>query len=420
MTSTVDTRSGSRGGRLRSRLGWLGTVVVLLLLAVPAAASADATLGTTSQPTGSNPNPCFGNLVAQLTSDATTPYTVPAGGGEITQWQINTAQATAGAPITFVVLRPLGGNTYSVVAADTESLPAPLPADNAASFTLATPISVNGGETLGLYGAQSNSPVCFWSAGSTPPGDSLIALGDGTPPNPGQTLGEITNGGTPTSGPGFTLNLSATLVSREDAGVTTTAPLPNPSVGAASLLASTVSDVGPGSSPITFTDDVPTGLQIDSVVAGSGTCAVSGQQVTCTISGLAPGQSAPVDIVVTPGAAGSYPNAVTVNPPTGITDPNPANNTASATLAVPAPPAPAAPPTAKCVVPALRGIPAAFARRVLGLLGCTVGKVSKVHSRVAKGAVVSASPGAGTYAAGKVVALQVSSGPKPTRKRTRA
>jgi len=43
-----------------------------------------------------------------------------------------------------------------------------------------------------------------------------------------------------------------------------------------------------------------------------------------------------------------------------------------------------------------------------------------VHSRVAKGDVVKTLPGAGTYAGGQGVALQISSGPKPTRKPTRA
>ena len=174
------------------------------------------------------------------------------------------------------------------------------------------------------------------------------------------------------------------------------------------------------SAPITFTDILPAGLQTDSTAAGSGTCSSSGQQVMCTISGLAPGPSAPVDIVVTPNTAGSNLNTVSVTPPSGITDPNSANNIASAVLAVAAPTAPAAPHTAKCIVPALKGIPGAFARHVLGLLGFTVRNVTKVHSRVVKGDVVKTLPGAGTYAGGQGVALQISSGPKPTRKPARA
>jgi Domain of unknown function DUF11 len=413
MRSPGDAVRGALGGRLRRRFSWLGSAVVVLLLAVPAAASAD-TLGTTVQPAGSTGGTCFGAVIGQLTSDPSTPYMVPAGGGEITGWQTNTTGATPGAPLTFLVLQPLGGNTYSVVGADNETLPTPLPANNIASYTLATPIAVSGGETFGLYAPTGDNATCYWSGGSTPPADSLIALGASTVPNAGQTLGEITSG-TPTSGGGFTLDLAATLVAAQDVGVTTSTLPTSASPGNFAVLASMVSNAGPDSAPITFIDNVPAGLQIDSVAAGTGSCVVAGQTVTCTIVGLSPGQSAPVEIVVTPSAAGNYANAVSVAT-RGLTDSNPVNNTASAVLAVAAPITTASAGTAKCVVPALKGIPAAFARRVLGLLGCTVGKVKTVHSHVAKGAVIAASPHAGTYAAGRVIALQVSSGPKRTHK----
>lgn len=415
MRIRFDAWRRSRSGVLRSRLAWLGPVVVLLLLAAPAAASADSTLGTTAEPAGASASNCFGNVIGQLTSDPSTPYTVPAGGGEITGWQTNTTDATAGAPLTFVVLKPLGGNSYSVVGLDSEDLPTPLPADSIASYTLATPIAVSGGETLGLYSTSSSGANCYWDGTSTPQGDSLIALGDGmTAPSSGQILNEAT-GPSPTSGPQFTLDLAATLVASQDVGVTTSTLPTSASPGNLAVLASMVSNAGPDSAPITFIDNVPAGLQIDSVAAGPGSCVVTGQTVTCTIIGLSPGQSAPVEIVVTPSAAGNYANAVSVAA-RGLTDSNPVNNTASAVLAVAAPITSASAGSARCVVPALKGIPAAFARRVLGLLGCTVGKVKTVHSHVAKGAVIAASPHAGTYAAGRVIALQVSSGPKRTHK----
>jgi hypothetical protein len=65
----------------------------------------------------------------------------------------------------------------------------------------------------------------------------------------------------------------------------------------------------------------------------------------------------------------------------------------------------------------LKGIPGGFARRVLGLLGGTVGKVSTAHSRVAKGHVVKTVPGAGTYTAGRVVGSR--SHRSPSRRRSR-
>jgi Domain of unknown function DUF11 len=415
---------GSLAGRARRGLACMGGVAALLLCAVPAVANADVMLGSTTQPANSQPNSCS-TTIGQYTSDPSTPYTVPPGSGDITQWQISTANdasTAAGSPIALVVLKPVGANTYTVAADDVEALPNPLPASNIASFTPSTPLAVSGGEILGLY--SSGGVTCFWQGGATPQGDSLIAFSPFTQPTPGETLTQLP-GASGMSGPGFTLDLAATLVTPLDASVTASVPPQSALLGDAALLAATVGDLGPNSAPITFTDDVPAGLQIDSATVGSGSCTVSGQQVDCTVTGLAPGQSAPVNIVVTPSAAGAYVNSVTVEP-SSAPDPNPANNSASATLTVTAPPAPPAPAgvtasvTPKCVVPSFKGISATFAKRVLGLLGCRVGTVRKVHSRVAKGAVAKTLPGAGTYAGGRLVALQVSSGPKPKPKSKRA
>ena len=135
-------------------------------------------------------------------------------------------------------------------------------------------------------------------------------------------------------------------------------------------------------------------------VAGKGSCSITGQTVTCTIN-LAGGGSAPVDVLITPSAAGSYVNHVSVAPAAGSTDPNSGNNTASATLNVfstaPSP----------CTVPKLRGTPARVARRVLTLLGCTTRvKRHKGHG-VPKGSVLKTKPGAGTYTLAKQVTLIV-------------
>jgi Domain of unknown function DUF11/PASTA domain len=152
---------------------------------------------------------------------------------------------------------------------------------------------------------------------------------------------------------------------------------------------------------------VPAGLTVNSAAAGDGTCSISGQTVTCTIVGLAAAQSVPVEVIATPGAAGSYANSVSIALNAGGSDPNPANNTAAATLSV----ASGTPP-AKCVVPALRGVPSGLARAVLNDLGCKV-KTAKARSQsIRKGTVVSTNPGHGTYASGATITLIVSSGPK--------
>jgi uncharacterized repeat protein (TIGR01451 family) len=302
-----------------------------------------------------------------------------------------------------------------VVGVDSETLPSPLPPGNVASFT--TDIPVTGGETLGLYSSSASSPVCFWQGGSTPAAATLAAYATPAPPTAGQALVAFPE----PSPPGFMLNVSATvdLELRVDAGVTATAGPANATVGSMALLGSTVSNGGPRSAPITFSDTVPTGLTIVSAVAGSGTCATIGQQVTCTISGLAPGQSAPVNIAVTPTAAGTYTNTAAVAPPARHPDPNAGNNSAAATLAVAAPPSPPAPPPAKCTVPQLKRTPASVAKRLLRVLGCKAGKTKRARSRsVAKGAVIRTTPKAGTYAAGRKVRLIVSSGPRKKNRRS--
>jgi beta-lactam-binding protein with PASTA domain len=88
----------------------------------------------------------------------------------------------------------------------------------------------------------------------------------------------------------------------------------------------------------------------------------------------------------------------------GLVETNAANNTASATLRVA--------PRTRCVVPKLKLTPVKVAKRVLKLLSCKPGKVGHSHSSVRKGLVIKTKPKAGTYAPGRVIKLQVSSGPK--------
>jgi len=393
-----------KGWKVRNRLSWITVLSAALLLAGAASASANATLGSTSIPSGSSATGCNTAVIAEPTSDPSTPYTIPSA-GTITQWQVNTTGDTAGAQISLVILRSAGASTYSVVGVDSETLPNPLPAGNIASFTVATPIAVASGDILGLF--SSAAVACYYSAGSTPAADTLIGLTSASTPVAGQTLPVSGS-----SGASFELDLSATLNTTMDAGVTASSAPAAPAVGSLATLSATVSNAGPNSSPITFTDGVPAGLTIDSAVAGSGTCSIASQTVTCTITGLAPGQTSTVSIVVTPTAVGTYTNTVSVTP-VSATDPNAANNSASASVTVGAMLL-----TPKCVIPNLKGITASFAKTVLGLLGCTIGKVTRAASRtIPKGSVISANPGASTVAAGTAVALEVSSGSLKKRKR---
>jgi hypothetical protein len=171
-------------------------------MTLPGLAKADTTLGSTAAPTGSAPGSCEGAVVAQIASHSSTPYSVPST-GRITAWQVNTVLATAGAPVTLVVLRSTGGFDYTVVGTDTHSLPSPLP--EVASFTVSAPIAVASGDILGLF-AGGTGFACYFQAGSTPIADALIGLLTASTPTPGQGLVS-----TEYSGPGYTLNLAATL-----------------------------------------------------------------------------------------------------------------------------------------------------------------------------------------------------------------
>jgi hypothetical protein len=342
-------------------------------------------------------------VIAQPGSDPSTPYTIPTA-GTITQWQVNATGDTPGAQISLVVLRPAGAAGYTVVGVNTGTLPNPLPAGNIATFTIAAPIVTTSGDILGLYTAVS--ATCYYSGGSTSTADMLIGLTSGSTPTVGQTLTQIM-----AAVPSFEMPLSATLTTTVDAGVTASSAPSAPAVGSLAALFATVSNSGPDTSPITFTDAVPAGLTVDSAVAGSGTCTIASQTVTCTITGLASGQTSNVSIVVTPTAVGNYTNTVSVTAAPSP-DPNTANNSASASLTV-------GPMllTPKCVIPKLRGLTPSFAKTLLRALGCTVGHLTRAASKtVPKGLVISTNPGASTVAAGQAVAITISSGRSKKRK----
>jgi hypothetical protein len=322
----------------------------------------------------------------------------------------NTSSDTAGTRLTLAVLRPVSGGSYTIVGADTETLPSPLPASGVATFPLATPIVAASGDVLALYSSDETSlasPTCYFG-GAGPSANSLNALNEPSPPSAGQTL--TPDPGVGPSPPSFELDVAATVVQRQDAGVTTAAEPSGAAAGRPALLSSTVSNAGPSTNPITFVDHVPAGMTINSAVAGQGTCSTSAQTVTCTISGLAAGHAVPVDVVVTPAAAGNYANTVSVAV-SGATDPNAADNNASATLAV-GPPA----PNPTCVVPKLRNTPARVAKTVLIDLGCTVTESKKHSKSVHKGLVIQTKPGAGTYPFRMLVNLTASSGRKKAKK----
>jgi uncharacterized repeat protein (TIGR01451 family) len=122
-----------------------------------------------------------------------------------------------------------------------------------------------------------------------------------------------------------------------DAAITGSANPTTVAVGAPVTFTFTVTDNGPSDlSGVMFTDTLPTGLTVQSAVPSQGSCTTApgptGTTVTCNVSPIANGAKATVSIIAKANATGSITNtgSVTANE----TDPNPANNSASAIITV--------------------------------------------------------------------------------------
>jgi Domain of unknown function DUF11/PASTA domain len=381
--------------RVRRCIVWslLATVATLTT-----SASAQAlTLGSTTVPVGATGETCTGSVlnILQTSVDASYLYAVPAGGGIITSWSFNTSGATAGTPYTLIVAQP-SGSGYTVVGTDTEVVPASAPAVQ--TYSLAKPISVSAGDLIGVGVSASSDVVCYWRGGSLTSSDLLTAVSGSL--TSGSSLANVGPGP-----PASAVNVSVNLVQSEDVGLTQQA-LPNSIVaGGQGVLLLSVTNAGPGSTPITVADSVASGLTIDSVNAGASTCATSGQNISCVL----PSAPATIAVVVTAATAGTYTSIATAL--TTLADPNQANNTSSATLDVSA--------VRMCRLISLAHLRVAQAKAVISALGCAVGKVtSKASKSVPKGEVISISPGARKVVAlGTKVAIVTSSGRPKTKKK---
>jgi len=342
------------------------------------------------------------NAYFLLNSVTTGPsYVVPAGGGLITSWE--TSFGESGAPLTMVILRRTANPlVYTVVGSDKDTLPSPIPAGHISTFTLGTPLAVQAGDLLGVAIPGPSASACYYPG---VPGDTLID-GPAGPLSGGESLT------TESTIEQALVNVSAELLQSVDLSLTESVTPASGGPGVA-LISLAPGGPGPGGIPATVTDIVPTGETIlAAAVAGDGSCTVAGQSVSCALGAATLGSGAPViDIIVSSTAPGSYTNQALITP--GVTDSNPANNTASGTIIVSAPN-----PPVKCTVIALRGATLSLAETALKALHCKVGKINRLHSKtVHKGLVMSTSVKPGTSApAETAVAINVSSGrPKPKK-----
>jgi uncharacterized repeat protein (TIGR01451 family) len=403
--------------RLRTTM-FLAVCAVFLAVA-PAGA---VTLGDTTLPSGSTMGPACSTSsnaeIIQTATDSSFGYTVPAGGGSINSWSFNTTGATAGTPYSLLVARP-SGSSYQIVGSDSVTVPSSSPA--IASFSLAKPITVQGGDVLGvIVTAGKNTVDCRFKGGALPDDDIVGSSLSST------ATGSIFNLSNTT--PNELVNVAANLVQSNDVAVSQKAEPSSISQGDYGAFVISVTNSGPSSTPITLTDTIPDGLSLISASAGTGTCTSSGQQVTCSLEGA----PASVAIVVSPTNTGTYTNSASVRG--AITDPDSGNNSSTAKLTVVAGGGPSGGSggsggssgpagttipvvTSRCLIPALKGLSLAKAKTVLHVLGCVTGKVTKKSSTsVRKGNIVSTTPRAGSSGPlGKKVGLVVSSG-KPPKK----
>jgi uncharacterized repeat protein (TIGR01451 family) len=142
-----------------------------------------------------------------------------------------------------------------------------------------------------------------------------------------------------TPDPNMTNNTAAaiTIVNpAADLSITKTGA-PNPVLTSQNLTYTlVVTNLGPSAaSSVTITDALPAGVSVVSAFATSGTCTNVGGLVTCSLGTLATNTTATITIVGT-AAAGSEIISITNTASVSATqfDPNPTNNTATATLTV--------------------------------------------------------------------------------------
>jgi uncharacterized repeat protein (TIGR01451 family) len=125
-----------------------------------------------------------------------------------------------------------------------------------------------------------------------------------------------------------------------DLMITKTVSTPTPALNIPFTFTVTATNNGPsGASNVMVTDTFPVGLTLGAVTTSQGTCTAVAPTITCTVGALASGASATITIGATATAAGGpFTNSATVTDAPAVpgteVDPNPANNTATASVTV--------------------------------------------------------------------------------------
>lgn len=167
---------------VRATLSRLGvavaiTVGVVGLSLAPAGAATNTTIGQAAGDVICSFTPGSANYV-QVTSPSVS-YTVPAGGGLITSWSIDSG--THGGTKQLELWRPLGGSNYMLVG--TSPAQAIVANTGVSTYVLSTPLAARAGDLLGMNatsdaacGAALAGSQSYFSDGATPPLGSTITI----------------------------------------------------------------------------------------------------------------------------------------------------------------------------------------------------------------------------------------------------
>ncbi len=240
--------------------------------------------------------------------------------------------ATPGGSVTYTITASNAGPSNAPGSTVADTFPASLTCSwtcvgaGGGTCTASGSGSINNAVNLPSGGSVTYTAACTIGAGATGSLSNTATVatsGSVTDPTPGNNSATDTD----------TLSSSANLAITNTDGVTTAAP------GGSVTYTITASNAGPSNAPgSTVADTLPASLTCSwtCVGAGGGTCTASGSGNINDTVGLPSGGSVTytASCNISLSASGSLSNTATVTAPFGVTDPTPANNSATDTDAL--------------------------------------------------------------------------------------
>jgi uncharacterized repeat protein (TIGR01451 family) len=264
----------------------------------------------------------------------------------------------AGAPISYVITVSNAGPSAAHGAAFTDDLPSGIsqitatcaPAGGGA---LCGSLSITGTRVQGsAFQLPAGGSIAVTVTGIAPTTGTLVDVARVAPPAGTEDSDQANNAATTTT------TVTPAPLRTADVSISKTAA-ENVTAGTSIVYTLAISNAGPSTADgVTFTDDLPAGLSNITATcasaAGGAVCgplSVTGLHVQGSASALPAGGSITVTVTGIAPGSGTLVNVAHLSLPAGVDDPNPANNTASATTTIT--PAPTAVPALSPVALAL-------------------------------------------------------------------